>query len=130
MAHCCKGVTFSASRPGTSPHFAWWRSVPRSRCSGRSPLFPKERPERMNLFCAGVSHHTANVETRERYARRNDEALRQTTGCAEAILLSTCNRVEVYGVAEGLVENERLAQYLTCADFTDAREDLSAFYRY
>jgi glutamyl-tRNA reductase len=84
----------------------------------------------MHLFCAGLSHHTANVETRERYARRNDEALCAATGCAEALLLSTCNRVEVYGVAKSLGENERLAQYLTDADPATVSEDLTAFYRY
>ena len=51
----------------------------------------------MSLFCVGISHHTANVETRERYAlQRSEEALRAESGCAEALILATCNRVEVY----------------------------------
>ena len=83
----------------------------------------------MNLFCLGVSHHTANVETRERYARKSDEGLREKTGCVEALLLSTCNRVEVYGVAEQAVENRLFAQYLTSSDSSVA-EDSAPFYRY
>ncbi len=57
----------------------------------------------MNLFCVGLSHHTANVETRERYLRNHevDRELREKAGCSEALLLSTCNRVEVYGVSQG-----------------------------
>ncbi len=64
----------------------------------------------MKLFCAGLSHHTANVETRERYARTSalEAELRAATGCAEALVLSTCNRVEVYAVAEGAVEHETI----------------------
>ncbi len=83
----------------------------------------------MNLFCVGLSHHTANVETRERYARTDNEALCETLGCTEALLLSTCNRVEVYGVAERAIENARLAQYLTVSN-SAASEGLDAFYRY
>lgn len=54
----------------------------------------------MNLFCIGLSHHTANVETRERYTAPFDEKeFRATTGCSETLLLATCNRVEIYGVS-------------------------------
>jgi len=49
-----------------------------------------------NLFCVGISHHTANVETRERYLpRRPGESLRTDCGCAEAVTLATSNRVEL-----------------------------------
>lgn len=54
----------------------------------------------MNLYCIGLSHHTADVATRERYAGLTGfENLRDTSGCEEALLLSTCNRVEIYAVA-------------------------------
>ena len=71
----------------------------------------------MNLFCVGLSHHTAKVETRERYLRNHevDRELRESCGCTEAILLSTCNRVEVYGVSEGEVENTTIARCLATA---------------
>jgi len=55
----------------------------------------------MNLFCVGISHHTADVETRERFAGHAaiDRILREEVGCSEALLLTTCNRVEVYAAA-------------------------------
>ena len=56
----------------------------------------------MNLFCVGLSHHTANVETRERFVGHAaiDRILREDAGCTEALLLTTCNRVEVYAASE------------------------------
>lgn len=59
----------------------------------------------MTLFVAGLSHKNAPVDVREQVALEEDklrEVLRdvQETGIAEElVLLSTCNRVEVYGVA-------------------------------
>src|SRR5690348_10664111 len=56
----------------------------------------------MNLFCIGLSHQTATVSVRERFAvpdARLPEALqrlRQVPGVAEAVILSTCNRTEFY----------------------------------
>lgn len=85
----------------------------------------------MNLFCVGLSHHTAAVEMRERYARNADidRVLREETGCAEALLLSTCNRVEVYGVSERPIASETVARCLAAASEHEP-EDANAFYRY
>src|SRR6266516_2219332 len=64
----------------------------------------------MDLFCVGISHHTANVETRERYSlRRPEEWLRAESGCDEALMLATCNRVEVYAAASEAVPTEQIA---------------------
>jgi glutamyl-tRNA reductase len=58
------------------------------------------------LFVVGLSWRTAQVAVREKLAFREDEledTLRALTGelpVAEALLVSTCNRVEVYGVAK------------------------------
>jgi len=60
----------------------------------------------MALFAAGLSHKNAPVELREQLAADEDkvrEILRDLVGggaLREAVMLSTCNRVEVYGVAE------------------------------
>jgi glutamyl-tRNA reductase len=60
----------------------------------------------MALFVAGLSHRNAPVELREQLAVDEDklrEVLRDiaATGVVrEALILSTCNRVEVYAVAE------------------------------
>ena len=60
----------------------------------------------MHLIIVGLSHKTAPVEIRERLAvpeSRLGEALTRLCsypGVKEGILLSTCNRVEVYSVVE------------------------------
>jgi len=67
----------------------------------------------MKLFCIGLSHHTANVETRERFAGGADtEFTLREAGCAEVLVLSTCNRVEVYGAAEKRVSTDEIAHCL------------------
>ena len=67
----------------------------------------------MNLFCIGLSHHTANVETRERFAGgAGSECTLRAAGCAEALVLATCNRVEVYGASEKRVSTDEIAQCL------------------
>jgi len=59
----------------------------------------------MTLFVAGLSHKNAPVELREQLAVEEDklrELLRDvaaTGAVQETLILSTCNRVEVYGVA-------------------------------
>ncbi len=58
------------------------------------------------LFVVGISWRTAPVAVREKLAFREEEltpALKEIIGklpVAEALLISTCNRVEVYGVAK------------------------------
>ncbi len=58
----------------------------------------------MKLFVAGISYKTAPVELRERFAAHPGQLsnhaarLLQAGGLSEVVLLSTCNRVEVYGV--------------------------------
>ena len=63
-------------------------------------------PHQPVLFLLGASHHTAPLAVREKLAlddaRVADLAarLRATTGVREFALLNTCNRVELYGVAQ------------------------------
>ncbi len=85
----------------------------------------------MHLFCVGLSHHTANVETRERFLGRAeiDRTLRDEIGCTEALLLTTCNRVEVYAAAPATIPTERIAHCLLGAG-TSLGEERSAFYRH
>jgi glutamyl-tRNA reductase len=58
------------------------------------------------LFVVGISWRTAPVAVREKLAFREDEltatltAITRQLPVAEALLISTCNRVEVYGVAK------------------------------
>jgi glutamyl-tRNA reductase len=56
----------------------------------------------MNLVVLGLSHHSSPVELRERFAFAEAKipnalkALRDSGAAAEAVILSTCNRVEIY----------------------------------
>lgn len=60
----------------------------------------------MRLQLVGCSHHNASLAIRERLAFSPEEArlalsaLRERFPAAEAVLLSTCNRVELYTAAE------------------------------
>lgn len=82
----------------------------------------------MKLFCIGVSHHTAKVETREQYAAPFDAAaFRRETGCTEVLVLATCNRVEVYATAPAAVPTAQVIRWLT--DTPPAAES-AAFYRH
>jgi glutamyl-tRNA reductase len=66
----------------------------------------------MELSIVGLNHRVAPVEVRERIAfddARLPEALgqvRRATGAAEAVILSTCNRVEIYSARPEAAENE------------------------
>jgi glutamyl-tRNA reductase len=60
----------------------------------------------MEILCLGLSHHTARQDLREKFAIRDSEATAVATqllaapGVSEAVVLSTCNRVEFYVAAE------------------------------
>lgn len=85
----------------------------------------------MNLFCVGLSHHTSNVETRERFAgQAGTDCVLRRAGCAEALLLTTCNRVEVYAAAEACVPTEEIARCLRGRIDNELGDDMSAFYRH
>lgn len=60
----------------------------------------------MNLFCLGLNHETAPVEIREKFSiameQLGQRSLQLTTleGVKEAVVISTCNRMEVYVATE------------------------------
>ncbi|MBN2332789.1 MAG: glutamyl-tRNA reductase [Deltaproteobacteria bacterium] len=72
----------------------------------------------MNIVTLGVNHKSAPVEIRECLAFAEGaipaalQQLRQQVGLQESMILSTCNRVEIYG---------------TCDDEDETREKLIAF---
>jgi glutamyl-tRNA reductase len=77
----------------------------------------------MKLFVAGLSYKTAPVELREKLAvhpsrlRCHGCRLKLGGGLDEVVLLSTCNRVEIYGVAShGNGNIHRLFQQLATGD--------------
>ncbi|HTL59990.1 MAG TPA: glutamyl-tRNA reductase [Candidatus Limnocylindrales bacterium] len=78
----------------------------------------------MKLFLAGLSYKTAPVEVREKLAvlasrqRCCGCRLKLAGNLTEVVLVSTCNRVEIYGVAERVGSNvQRLFQELSGTDF-------------
>jgi glutamyl-tRNA reductase len=72
------------------------------------------------LVCLGLSHHTAPVEVRERHAfpaHRMGEALialRDYEAVREAVMVATCNRLEIYAELEDYETGvTQLKQFLT-----------------
>jgi glutamyl-tRNA reductase len=65
----------------------------------------------MEILLIGVNHRTAPVELRERVAFRPEQAVRATEELRsrgvldEAVVLSTCNRSELYGVASAAAQD-------------------------
>jgi glutamyl-tRNA reductase len=85
----------------------------------------------MSLFCVGLSHRTANVETRERFAGRAEtDCVLRSSGCTEALILSTCNRVEVYATASKQIATEDIARCLARNIEHQSGDDTSGFYRH
>jgi len=78
----------------------------------------------MKMFVAGLSYKTAPVELRERLAvspkwlRCSGCRLKIGGDLEEVVLLSTCNRVEIYGVAPKVNGNvHALFRHLSAGDF-------------
>jgi glutamyl-tRNA reductase len=78
----------------------------------------------MKLFVAGLSYKTAPVEVREKLAvqparlRCQGCRLKLSGGLSEVVVVSTCNRVEIYGVTSSADRNlARLFQLLSDTDF-------------
>ena len=76
----------------------------------------------MKLFAAGVSHKTAPVEVREQLAVKQPEivdlafVLKCFGHLDELVLLSTCNRVEVYGTTRRATGHIRSLLQLLCPE--------------
>jgi glutamyl-tRNA reductase len=70
------------------------------------------------LFAAGINYRTASVAVRERLSVAHPDRMevsrraKEEAGLSEAVLLWTCNRVEVYGV--GSEGREKIRQLFRC----------------
>ncbi|MBF0344082.1 MAG: glutamyl-tRNA reductase [Nitrospirae bacterium] len=74
----------------------------------------------MNIIVIGLNHRTADVEIREKLAFNAEtivvglSRLMDLPGVSEAIILSTCNRVELYVYADnGVAVTERIKDFLS-----------------
>ena len=80
----------------------------------------------MEVLCLGLSHKTAPVETRERFAVGDahlgefSSLLAHAPGLTEAVVISTCNRVEYYAAAE-----DGAAGLRTVSDFITEKSGLA-----
>src|SRR5215470_4024562 len=95
----------------------------RSRIIKRLSRFRPQpfRPNDMKLFAAGLSHKTTPVEIREQLAVNQAELadrarkLKSRGVLDEIVLLSTCNRVELYGTTQRSGSDiKSLFQVLSC----------------
>lgn len=89
--------------------------------SKAKPLAAPQRSEAAQIALIGCNHRTAPVEFRERVAFTAEQAraaansLRQQGILQEAVVLSTCNRSELYGVPgiSGASVTEAMEEFLT-----------------
>ncbi len=76
----------------------------------------------MKLIAAGISHKTAPVEVREQLAVKPShladaaEVLKLFGHLDEIVLLSTCNRVEIYGTTQQATGRIKSLLQLLCAE--------------
>ncbi len=87
----------------------------------------------MHIVCFGLSHQTAEVDVRERFAFADRELpaslrrLQGLEGVREALILSTCNRVEHYAVLDaGEAATARAADLFSRYCAAEGHTDLPA----
>ena len=86
----------------------------------------------MHIVTAGLNHKTAPIEIREGLAISNGDlsqalaSLKQLSAVEETMLLSTCNRVELYGATKNIdAATQELYQFLIQQNPTIAPEQLT-----
>ncbi|MGA3172390.1 MAG: glutamyl-tRNA reductase [Chthoniobacteraceae bacterium] len=89
----------------------------------------------MEVFCLGLSHQTADVATRERFAFAEHELaacageLGRRPELGEALILSTCNRVELYAAAPDTTAGFASVEAFLAARALLQPDDRRFFYR-
>ena len=87
------------------------------------------------IVVVGLSHHTAPLSVREAMAFAQEklpealEKLRAEAGLEEAVILSTCNRVEIYGRAKDAGTTDAVARFLAEYHGRPSSELLPHLYR-
>ena len=70
-----------------------------------------------SFFVLGISHHSTPLEVRERFALSAAQAqelqtqVSQQTGIRECLILNTCNRLEIYALADTIDHMEQVSDY-------------------
>jgi glutamyl-tRNA reductase len=87
----------------------------------------------MSFFALGVNHQTASVELREQVAFNPEKlsqllaAQKQCPYLNEMVVVSTCNRTEVYAMSESA---EQILQWLAQSNGVDIKQLSNHVYRY
>ena len=91
----------------------------------------------MKVFVIGLNHKTADVEVREKFAFNGPKleegltAFKEIPGVHEAVILSTCNRVELYANVKNVNEAiEYIKEFLSTFHNIDRRALDNALYIY
>ncbi len=90
----------------------------------------------MHFQCLGISHKTCQVDIREKYflhPKDKDMLLEEFRACPhilEAIIISTCNRTEIYAVLDSSDPALLLTKLCRAKGITACRKDLDYFYVY
>ncbi len=88
----------------------------------------------MSIFCLGLNHKSAPVEIRERFVipeKKLSAALQEVRalpGVHEAVILSTCNRMEIYAVTENRKDGVRLLRDYLQSHFQLSSRERELFY--
>ncbi len=87
----------------------------------------------MPLLTTGISHHTATLETREKIAiAKTDHAERvreihQLEGVEEVVVVSTCNRTEIYSIGPKQSRDQIRKWLQAKGDLTDVEMDTHCY---
>ncbi len=89
----------------------------------------------LKLCCLGLSHKTAPVSVREKFSFKGEELekgllkLNSLETVEECMILSTCNRVEIYFTTRSNTPFKEVIDFLTETKETDIEEINNFFYR-
>lgn len=90
----------------------------------------------MILAVLGLNHKTVSVDIREQFSISEESArcglrhIKEQENIREAVIVSTCNRTEIYAVLEEKRAKETLLElFMTLSGNTSAEEDYFFFYR-
>ena len=87
----------------------------------------------MSFFALGVNHQTASVELREQIAFNPEKLTQlleqqgQNQDLNEMVVVSTCNRTEVYAMSEN---SDMVLNWLAQANGLDVKQLVNHVYRY
>src|SRR5690242_12486076 len=114
----------SASRRSSSRSWAWGSRAAASTSS-------RDLSARVEILVLGLNHDTAPVELRERLAFSADAVkgalagFKGATGLPEGMILSTCNRVELYAAAQSPEAGLTALEEFLCRTHGVGRAELS-----